>query len=125
MVAIGDVVTCRQTGSQLWVVRARAFGADAARWYLRGKGRTRTGRPIFTARVAGDGDLALVTDAPRFSVGDEVRVNGGTYTVAKDLGDTLELVAPEVRYDLGDAMLYVPGGHHMEVSKADIMIDTF
>jgi hypothetical protein len=66
MIAPGAIVTCRQTGTILYVVKAQAD--DGIRWRLHGKRVDWRGRSDVTCRVGGAGDLVLIRPAPTDSL---------------------------------------------------------
>ena len=124
MISPGGLVTCRQTGAQLWVVKAPATGG---RWSLARKQVGKRGQPANQGRIAGAGDLIVILDAPTYQVGDVVERNGLRHVVLSDLGDEgVELAVPEDRIPLrGDHTVHVAAGNSTLVSKADLVLVTF
>ena len=119
MIAPGALVTCRQTGAVLWVVKGPAPGG---RYYLRGK-RTNGKGTVFTSRVAGAGDLTLIKDPPTFAAGTEVRFNGGTAIVVEDHGDTVAITIPEHSARTRRGSVLRIAASRAETAKADIIVE--
>ena len=105
MISPGALVTCRQTGTVLYVLKAPAPGG---RWYLASKRVDQRGRAEFTGRVACAGDLTVIREARTFEPGETVEHDGLCHEVSADLGDEVEIVAG----DLSKAT----------VSKADLVL---
>ena len=66
MIAPGAIVTCRQTGTILYVVKAQAD--DGIRWRLHAKRHDARGRSDVTGRTAGAGDLVPIRPTPTYSL---------------------------------------------------------
>jgi hypothetical protein len=60
-----SIVTCRQKGTILYIVKAQA---DDGRWRLRAKRVDARGRSDVTGRTAGAGDLVLIRPTPPYSL---------------------------------------------------------
>jgi hypothetical protein len=60
MIAPGAIVTCRQTGTILYIVKAQAD--DGIRWRLHDKRDDARGRSDVTGRTAGAGDASLMAE---------------------------------------------------------------
>lgn len=119
----GAIVMCRQTQTQLWVVVRSA--APEGSWHCRAKRIDQYGRHDTTSRIIGQGDLVLVRAAPNFSAGEAVAVGGVEHEVVCDLGEQIELVAPEVSRPLpgGNALRMAAG--NIRVNKADLVLEGF
>lgn len=121
MIDIGAIVVCRQTGAQLWVVNGPA---PRGYWYLRGVRVDERGRKSYEGRVAGAGDITVITEAPTYAAGAAVKHNGARHTVAADNGDHVELVVPEsVVPRRGGGALRLAAGNTTTVAKADLVLD--
>jgi hypothetical protein len=106
----GDVVLCRQTGSQQYVVRGPNY--DGIGWPLTGKVANGHGHARYVGRCAGAGDLILVTPAPTYVGGTLLRFRGGKATVLEDQGGNVVLQTPEKTYTTkrGGLRLGIPAG---------------
>jgi hypothetical protein len=113
----GAVVTCKQTGQRRWVVQREVAG----RWCLRGTRRNERGRRVGTARVAGAGDLTVVSEPRAYQPGETFRQNGVVYSVVADLDHEVEFVAGPSRVYLRDGVrVFVAGGNRVRVPKSDL-----
>jgi hypothetical protein len=122
MISSGDIVLCRQTGTQLWVIVAPAPGG---RWHLRGK-RVERGRGSYAARIAGAGDLVMIREPKVYEVGAEVVRNGTKLTVVEDRGDRVVFTVPATSRPLrGGGALHIAAGNQTEVGKADLTSELF
>jgi hypothetical protein len=79
MISAGAIVTLRQHGTILWIVRGPAPGG---RWYVTAKRVDESGRGSYQNHVAGAGDITVIRDAPSYQIGeregDSVPSNGYT-----------------------------------------------
>ena len=66
MTGIGDLVTCRQTGSRLWVVKEPL---PDNRFRLIGVRTDRRGRADYSTCISGAGDVQVIWDAEVYAVG--------------------------------------------------------
>jgi hypothetical protein len=120
MIQPGAIVTVRQTGSARWVAKRRE---PDGRWRVISKATDGRGRQRFSARIAGEGDLELVTDAPIFAVGASVTVNGREATVLEDRGETVTVFVPEKNYPHPTGVsLRVPASQ-ADADKSDIVLE--
>jgi hypothetical protein len=114
----GAICTIRQCGAQLWVVVAKS---DDGRWRLRSKRSDSRERSSWTARIAGEGDLMIVRETETFEPSTEIEHDGVKHTVARDLGDSVELVTPEVSRPLrGGGALRIAAGNTVTMAKSDL-----
>ena len=121
MISRGRTVTCRQTGTQLWVVRSAAHNG---RWHLVGKRTDTLGRRRFTNRVAGEGDLVEILATKTYRIGNVVERHGKQHLVLSDDGDEITLAVPEDRIPLrGGYTVHVAAGNSTLVSKADLLLE--
>jgi hypothetical protein len=120
MISVGSIVTVRQCGTVAWVVESR--NPDGS-WRVVGKAVDVGGRPLFTSRNAGVGDLTEVTPPPTYTLGATITYNGAQHVVADVTGDFVTLVVPEKLYPLrhGHA-LRIPAGNSIIVSKSDLVL---
>jgi hypothetical protein len=84
LISPGALVVCKQTGRQLFVVKEAAD--NGLRWKIVGKLTDDKGRALFTARVAGRGDLTLIREAETYEPGELLEYGGLELEVARDLG---------------------------------------
>jgi hypothetical protein len=117
----GCIVRVRKYGDLAWV--ADKYDGYTRRWRLVSKKADARYRTGLTSITAGEGDCVLMREAPSFTEGEEVFYRGVIHTVARDLGDSIELIVPEKTYiTRGRVALRVPGGNHLTVSKADLVL---
>ena len=120
---IGSVVKCRQTGDTLWVVRH--VGADG-RLHLRGKqmGGRFGNRLMITARVAGAGDVIVISEPPIFEVGEQVLHDGmeHTITAVRDDHIVVEVPARSRSVGYGDFVL-IAAGNTLEIPIPDLVLE--
>lgn len=122
MIQIGDIVTTRQTGTDLWVVRAVA--GEGSRAHLRGKLIDHRGRATYTDRVSGLGDIAVIVPAATYTPGQQVELDGVRLTVTRDLGDVVEFSVPEKRFEHAAGVnVRLPAGNSITISKAELALD--
>lgn len=122
MISPGAIVMCRQTSDVAWIAERLDFDG---RWKVTSKGIDARGRAVYFGRVAGEGDLTVVTPAPVYQAGETVERNGLNCTVARDLGDAVELIVPASRRPLrGGGALSIPGGNAVTLSKADLALES-
>ena len=120
-IEIGNVVTCKQTGDQAWVARAKD---PNGRWLLISKLVDDRGRATITARTSSEFDLELARARPTFEVGTKITRNGLELTVSADLGDFVELVIPSIRRPLtGGDHLHIPGERTTTLCKSEIVVE--
>ena len=123
MIGPGAVVVCRQTGAVAWVVHSRM--ANGQQWKLVSKAVDHRGRAVFSGRTAGEGDVVLIAPAPTYEVGDAIEHDGLSYTVAADLGDSVEAVVPSRPRPLrGGGHLHIAAGNTITLSKSDLTLET-
>ena len=91
--ASGSICTIKQFGAQLWVWVGRT---DGRRGRLRSMRVDQRGRADFTRRDAGVGDVVLIREAAIYSPGSMIDVDGIRHEVARDFGDEVELLAPQM-----------------------------
>ena len=123
MISIGAIVTVKQFGAQLWVVKAPASGGGA--WYLSTKGTDPRGRATYSGHRAGSGDITVVVEAASYAVGSTVRHSGLDHIVIEDRFDEVELGVPARRVPTQDPSSFVriPSGNVTTVSKADLALE--
>ena len=120
MIAPGALVTVRQYGLTAWVVERR----EAGRWHVVSKGIDDRGRAVYFGRVAGEGDIALITPAPVYEAGTTVEHNGMQHVVASDNGDSITLTVPDSRRPLrGGGHLHIAAGNTITLAKSDLALE--
>jgi hypothetical protein len=121
MISPGCLCLCNQTAAQLWVARGRHH--DGLGWDLIGKFTNTFGRVAPTGRIAGEGDVVLVRDAETSDLGTTIEYGDVKHTVARDLGDSVELVTPEVSRSLrGGGALRLAAGNTVTMAKSDLAL---
>jgi hypothetical protein len=120
--APGSVVTCRWTGAQAWVVKARA--GEGRMLHLISPIVNSLGVPVaYTSHTAGIGDVELITPAPTFEPGQSLMHEDVTYEVIADHGDEVEVLVPASSVTLRDsARLRYPEGNTKAIAKCDIAL---
>jgi hypothetical protein len=121
VISPGCICTCKQTGTILYAVVAKAD--DGIRWQLRSMRIDHKGRTDFTRRIAGEGDLTLIREAPTFEPNTVIEHNGRFHEITTDNGDSVELITPSSRYSLkGSHALHREAGNRVTVPKADLVL---
>jgi signal peptidase I len=92
MISPGALVTIKQFGAALWVVRRPASNGS---WYCTGKLRDAIGRAAWRGQIAGAGDIIVIRDAPDYLPGEVIERDGLSLTVVADRGDEVEFSVPE------------------------------
>lgn len=120
MINVGDIVSCRTTGNQAWVVRAKHPGGGF--WLLITKGTDARNRSTYFGRQARENDLQTITPRPYFSPGATIEHEGLTCSVISDDGDfvTLDVPMHSARLRGGGTLRITPG--IVEVSKSDLVL---
>jgi hypothetical protein len=114
---IGDVVSVRGRPGN-WVVIEPDTGAlPVLRWRV----RQRNMQGAYTAHVAGEGDLALVT-RPLFDAGQKVRYRGLDAVVVSDDGATVRVRYDETSFLRGGGRI-VHLGSEADAHRANLVIE--
>jgi hypothetical protein len=123
MIAPGAIVRVYLQGDTAWVVRGKTL--DGSRWRVTCKDVDAPNRAALSARVVGEGDIVLIKPAPTYEPGSTITHNGVAHTVARDLGDEIELIVPASRFPTkgGDHLLR-PAGNHVTIPKSDLVLET-
>ena len=119
---IGALVTCKQTGAVLWIVK----GSTPEGWSLIRKATDARGYPTVTTRTAGAGDVVVIREAETYSPGYTIEnFQGVDYTVLEDRGDDVWLVASDfIKETRGGDPVHVDGGNTLVLSKAELLMAT-
>lgn len=120
MTGIGDLVTCRQTGSRLWVVKEPL---PDNRFRLIGVRTDRRGRADYSTRISGAGDVQVIRDAEGYAVGSTINYEGLDHLVLEDRGDSIEVGVPKHGMPTrGTELVRIPSGNVRIISKAQLAI---
>ena len=121
-IAPGAIVTCRQTGTILYIVVV-GQAADGTRWQLRSLRIDHKGRTDQTRRIAGEGDITVIRAAPTFAPHTMIEHIGHPHEVLADLGDSVELIVPQISRALhGGGALRIVAGNTTTVPKFELVL---
>jgi hypothetical protein len=66
----------------------------------------------------------VVTSAPTYAPGQQVKFNDLKHTVSRDLGDSVELIVPSSRRPLrGGGALCVAAGNKCVIAKSNLVLE--
>jgi len=92
---------------------------DDQRWQLLSFRVSHQGNTLPMRRDAGEGDIVVIHPAEAYEPGTTLSHDGTRYVVLRDLGDSVELLAPGSRYR--DTLRY-EAGHHIVLDKSTLVL---
>jgi len=125
-ITAGALVTVRQFGAVLWVVKQSLPDhlGELNRWRCTCKQTDKWGRMRYQNRDVGAGDITLIRDAATYEPGQTITYRGEACTIERDDGDHVVITTPAFAKKLyrGRGWVQHPEGSK-SVSKAALLLD--